>query len=76
MNSQAVHIANRKNTRYVMQQQKLTEFTSKGGVVLVCPVCEKFLHINHTDLIPGVQLSNPSILSQALFRENTKTLSW
>ena len=76
MNSQAVQIANKNNSRYAMQQQKLAEFISKGGVVLVCPVCEQFLHISQGDLIPGIQLSTAALVAQALFRENTKTLSW
>jgi predicted peroxiredoxin len=76
MNSQAVQIANKNNPRYAMQQKKLMEFINKGGTVLVCPVCEKFFHINQADLIPGVQLSSATAISQALFRDNTKTLSW
>jgi predicted peroxiredoxin len=76
MNSAAVQIANKNNPRYAMQQKKLSEFISKGGTALVCPVCEQFLHISQADLIPGVQLSNANAVSQALFRENTKTLSW
>ena len=76
MNSQAVQIANKKNPRYAHQQKKLMEFINKGGTVLVCPVCEKYLHINQADLIPGVQLSTAPAVSQALFRDNTKTLSW
>ena len=76
LNSQAVQIANKNNPRYAMQQKKLAEFISKGGVVLVCPVCEQFLHITQADLIPGVQLSTAAAVNQALFRENTRTLSW
>jgi predicted peroxiredoxin len=76
VNSEALQIVNKNNSRYVMQQKKLGEFINKGGVVLVCPVCEKFLRINMADLIPGVQLSNASKVSQALFGDKTKTLSW
>jgi predicted peroxiredoxin len=76
LNSQAVQIADRSNPRYAMQQAKLTEFISKGGTVLVCPVCEQFLHLNQSNLVPGVQLSTADKVSQALFRENAKTLSW
>ena len=76
LNCQAVQLVNKKNPRYAMQQKKLGEFINKGGTVLVCPVCQKFLHINQADLIPGVHLSNAGVVSQALFRGNTKTLSW
>ena len=76
LNSQAVQMVNKNNAEYAMQQKKLGEFISKGGTVLVCPVCEKFLHINQADLIPGVQISNANAVDQALFRPNTKALSW
>ncbi len=76
INSEALQIVNTKNSEYVMQQKKLGEFVSKGGIVLVCPVCEKFLNVNQADLVPGVQLSNAIKVDQALFRSNTRTLSW
>jgi hypothetical protein len=28
------------------------------------------------DLIPGVKISNPEIAGGALFKDNTKTLTW
>ena len=77
INSQAVQIVNKANNkRYAMQQQKLTEFAAKGGTVFVCRVCEKFLKFQESDLIPGVRLSTADLVSEALFRDNTKTLSW
>jgi predicted peroxiredoxin len=76
LNCQAVQIVNKNNPEFALQQKKLGEFITKGGTVLVCPVCEKFLHVNQSDLIPGVQRSNAVVVDQALFRPNTKTLSW
>ncbi len=76
INSQAAQIVDKTNPRYAMQQQKLTEFISKGGTVLVCPVCQQFLHLNQNNLLPGVRFSTADAVAQALFRENTKTLSW
>jgi predicted peroxiredoxin len=76
LNSQAVQIADKTNPRYAMQQQKLIEFINKGGTVLVCPVCEQYLHLNQSSLIPGAKFSNAEAVDQALFRANTRTLSW
>lgn len=77
INSQAIQIVNKANNqRYAMQQQKLTELASKGGTVLACPVCEKFLKFTESDLIPGVKLSTTKSVAEALFRDNTKTLCW
>jgi predicted peroxiredoxin len=77
INSQAIQIVNKANAkRYAIQQQKLTELARKGGTVLACPVCEKLLKFQESDLIPGVRLSTADLVSEALFRDNTKTLSW
>ncbi|MGB7913407.1 MAG: DsrE family protein [Desulfobaccales bacterium] len=77
INSQAVKIINKTNNqRYAMQQQKLTEFASKGGTVLACPVCERFLKFTESDAIPGVKFSTADSVAAALFKDNTKTLSW
>ncbi|MHB9073788.1 MAG: DsrE family protein [Desulfobaccales bacterium] len=77
INSQAIQIVNKANNkRYAMQQQKLTEFAGKGGTVLACQVCEKFLKFPESDLIPGVKLSTADSVAEALFKANTKTLSW
>jgi predicted peroxiredoxin len=77
INSKAVKIVNKANNkRYAMQQQKLTELASKGGTVFVCRVCEKFLKFPESDLIPGVKLSTANAVAEALFKDNTKTLSW
>lgn len=44
LNSQAVQLFNKANAkRYVMQESKLIELASRGGTILACPVCEKFL---------------------------------
>lgn len=77
INSQAIQIVNKANSkRYAMQQQKLTELASKGGTVIACRVCERFLKFNESDLIPGVKFSTPDSVAEALFKDNTKTLSW
>ena len=76
LNSQAVIFADRSDPRNAVQQAKLAEFINRGGTVLVCPVCVQVLHLNPRNLIPGAQFSTVDKLSQALFREHTKTLSW
>ncbi len=77
VNSQAIKIVNKTNNqRYAKQQEKLTEFASKGGTVFVCSVCERFLKFPESDAIPGVKFSTAQAVAAALFKDNTKTLSW
>ena len=75
LNSQAVQIADKNNPRYAMQQQKLGEFISKGGKVYIDQTCSEFLHVNRGLCVPGAQFLDPDV-PKALFKPNTRTLSW
>jgi hypothetical protein len=36
----------------------------------------KHYGINESDLLAGIKVGNPRMLSDALFQDNTKTLAW
>lgn len=62
--------------RFAMHQKLLAELIGKGATVLICPMCMKQYGITEADLIPGVKLGSPEITGDALFKDNTKALSW
>lgn len=39
-------------------------------------MCMKHYDVKESDLLDGVKVGNPQLTGGALFRDNTKTLSW
>ncbi len=77
LNDHAVLVASKKNGAQFAEQQKLLSgIAAKGGTVLVCPMCSKKFGVAEADFISGAKLTNPDITGPALFKDNTKTLSW
>ncbi|MDP3700613.1 MAG: DsrE family protein [Hylemonella sp.] len=77
LNDKAVLIGARSQAgKFVAQQKMLAELMSKGAVVLVCPMCMKHYGVVEADLLPGLQVSNRKLSGDALFRDNTKSMSW
>lgn len=62
--------------KYAAQQKELSEIISKGGLVIVCPMCLKQAGYTEADLIAGVKLGSPKLTGDALFKDGTKTMSW
>jgi sulfur relay (sulfurtransferase) complex TusBCD TusD component (DsrE family) len=62
--------------QYAAQQEMLAALMKKGAVVLVCPSCLQHHGVAEADLLPGLQLSNRQLSGDALFRGNTRALSW
>ena len=58
------------------QQKALTEIMAKGGTVIVCPLCMRHYQVQEKDLLAGIKIGNPDLTGAALFKDNTKTLSW
>lgn len=77
LNDKAVLVASKNNAaQYAEQQKLLAEIVAKGGTVLVCPMCSKKFGVPEADFISGAKLTNPDTTGPALFKDNTKTLSW
>jgi sulfur relay (sulfurtransferase) complex TusBCD TusD component (DsrE family) len=77
LNDKAVLVTSKKNAAQFAEQQKmLSGIAAKGGTVLVCPMCSKKFGVAEADLVPGAKVGNPDITGPALFKDNTKTLSW
>ncbi len=57
-------------------QKLIQEVIAKGGQVIMCPSCLKHFGFTEADLIPGIKMGNPKVTGEALFKDNTKSLSW
>jgi len=64
------------SSKYVEQQQDLSEAIAAGALVIMCPICLKQAGYSEADLIAGVKLGGPKVTGDALFKDGTKTMSW
>lgn len=65
-----------KVAEFAAQQQLIDGLLAKGATVIACPMCMKHHGVDPADLLPGIQTGNPDLTGDALFQDNTKTLSW
>ena len=77
LNDKGVFVGAKANAAKFPEQQKLlAEILGKGGAVLVCPMCMKHYGVKESDLLPGLKVGNPELTGGALFKDNSRTLSW
>jgi sulfur relay (sulfurtransferase) complex TusBCD TusD component (DsrE family) len=77
LNDKGVLIGSKVNaTKFGEHQKMLGELLNKGAVVLICPMCMKHYGIKEADLLPGVKVGNPEVTGNALFKDNTRSLTW
>jgi sulfur relay (sulfurtransferase) complex TusBCD TusD component (DsrE family) len=77
LNDKGVFIGAKANAAtFGEHQEKLAAMIDKGALVLVCPMCMKHYGVAEADLIPGAQVGNPELTGGALFKDDTRTLSW
>lgn len=77
LNESGIFLASKKySEKHSVQQKALAELMSKGATVLVCQYCMKQLDVKESDLLPGFKAGNPDLVGGALFKDDTKTLSW
>ena len=62
--------------KYGEHQKALAELIGKGATVIACPMCMKHYGIETADLLPGIQVGKPELTGGALFKDDTKTMSW
>lgn len=62
--------------KFPEQQKMLADIIAKGGTVIVCPMCMKHYGVKEADLLSGLKIGNPALTGAALFKDNTKTLTW
>lgn len=77
LNDQAVMLGVKAgSSKYVEQQQDLSEAIAAGALVIMCPICLKQAGYSESDLLTGVKLGGPKVTGDALFKDGTKTMSW
>jgi intracellular sulfur oxidation DsrE/DsrF family protein len=62
--------------KFKEQQAALAELAKAGATLIACPICMKHYGIKESDLLEGIKVGNSQLTGDALFRDNTKTLSW
>jgi len=77
LNDKGVLIGSKANSaKFANHQKALGELMSKGATVLMCPMCMKHYGVKEADLLSGIRVGNPELTGGALFKDNTKTLTW
>jgi intracellular sulfur oxidation DsrE/DsrF family protein len=77
LNDRGILLASKAHeAQYADQQKLLAELLGKGTVVIACPQCLKQFDIPQRDLLPGIQVGSPGLTDGALFKDDTRTLSW
>jgi sulfur relay (sulfurtransferase) complex TusBCD TusD component (DsrE family) len=77
INDKGVEIASKTHAaKFADDQKALGELTDKGAVVLICSMCMKHYGVKEADLLPGIKVGSPEVTGDALFKANTKTLTW
>jgi intracellular sulfur oxidation DsrE/DsrF family protein len=76
LSESGIFLASKKYQKHAVQQKALAELMSKGVTVLVCQYCLKQLDVKESDLLPGFKVGNPDLVGGAIFKDNTKTLTW
>jgi len=77
LNDKGVFLGSKANAAKFSEHQKmLAELIGKGAVVLICPMCMKHYGVKESDLLPGIKIGNAELTGGALFKDNTKTLTW
>lgn len=77
LNDKGVLVGSKAHAKKFGDQQKdLLDAMSKGATVIICPMCMKKYKVTEADLLPGIKIGSPDVTGAALFKDNTKTLTW
>jgi sulfur relay (sulfurtransferase) complex TusBCD TusD component (DsrE family) len=64
------------SAKFGEHQKVLTTLMSKGATVIACPMCMKEYGVKEADLLPGIKIGSPEVVGGALFKNDTKSLTW
>jgi sulfur relay (sulfurtransferase) complex TusBCD TusD component (DsrE family) len=77
LNDRGVFVGSKANAaKFPDQQKTLAELMGKGAAVIACQHCMNQHGVKEGDLLSGIKIGNPEMTGNALFKDNTKTLTW
>jgi sulfur relay (sulfurtransferase) complex TusBCD TusD component (DsrE family) len=77
LNDKGVFIGSKAGAaRFADHQKMLAALISKGAVVIICQMCMEHYGVKQDDVLSGIKMGNPELTGGALFKDNTKTLTW
>ena len=77
LNDRGVLIASKTNGKTFKEQQDLLKsLIAAGATVIACPMCMAHYGVKEADLLPGITIGTPEVVGGALFKDNTKTMTW
>jgi sulfur relay (sulfurtransferase) complex TusBCD TusD component (DsrE family) len=77
LNDRGVLVGSKAQSAKFSEHQKVpATLMSKGATVIACPMCMKEYGVKETDLLPGIKVGSPEVVGGALFKNDTKTLTW
>jgi sulfur relay (sulfurtransferase) complex TusBCD TusD component (DsrE family) len=76
LNDRGVLLGSKANAaKFAEHQKMIAELISKGATVFICAMCSDHYGVKQTDWLPGLKLATEQA-GMALFKDDTKTLSW
>jgi len=77
LNDKGVMVASKANAdKYSEHQAGLVELLAQGATVIICPMCMTQYGVEDSGLLEGIQAGSPDVTGAALFKDNTKALTW
>ncbi|MEQ1742689.1 MAG: DsrE family protein [Candidatus Nitrotoga sp.] len=77
LNDKGVLIGSKaKSAKFSVHHKVLTELINKGAAVHICSMCMSAYGVKEKDILPGIKISSPELTGTALFKDNSKSLTW
>ncbi len=57
-------------------QHTLNDLLKAKARIVLCPMCMAEYGVKESDLIPGMTIGDPALISQIIFKDNAKVITW
>lgn len=77
LNDRGVLVGSKENAAtFAEHHAAMASLLERGATIIVCPMCMRHYGVAEGDLLDGLLVGNPERTGEALFRANTRTLTW